>query len=569
MIEKIQIRNFKNISDLTLELENLNVLVGSNNSGKSSILQAIQFAVSVSQTTNFEYTKWNRTNGKLPTSLTPEQLIYAPFRDVYSLAYGGKLKTEMVSAIQVDFFEKDSQDHSKVLIRKGKNKNIATEIHNRPIGDLLRKIEEPFSIYVPGLAGIPGYEELKSPGLVRRAAARGDANNVFRNIIWLLHTKEQDWQAFMKDVKDIFPDVDILVYFDKERDEHLNVRINYDGKNLPIDAAGTGFLQIIQILAYIYIYKPKILLLDEPDAHLHPNNQRKLAKKLFELSVEKEFQVIISTHSRHFLYELEPIAKINWINSGKILNEELSIVNVLMDIGALDKGDLLKNDKLKLIVLTEDEDQIPIKTIVQASGIPTDEIDIWSYKGCSDVKTANVLSAFILKNAPNIKIAIHRDRDYYEDPEMEEILHGYNQNIEYHFVTTGTDIEAHLLNSEHINHIFPEVTIQRAEELITLAIANASEKSRKKYVNTLTDKSLKNKQGHKAGENVEVAEKNIKDNPLRYSHGKTVLGQLKASLQKEIGKNANVFQPSKFIATPIFDKIKDDLWKKGNHEIEN
>lgn len=560
MIEKIEICNFKNISKLTLELENLNVLVGSNNSGKSSILQAIQFAISVAQTTNFESSRWNNKTQKLPTSLTPEQLIYAPFRDVYSLAYGGKLKTKLQSAIQVEFTEKETQNISKVLIRKGKNKNIATEIHNKPIGELLRKIEEPFSIYVPGLAGIPSFEELKSPGLVRRAAARGDANNVFRNIIWLLHTNKNSWNSFLSDVKEIFPEIEIVVLFNNERDEHLNVFIKDSDKTLPIDAAGTGFLQILQILSYINIYKPKILLLDEPDAHLHPNNQRKLAKKLYDLSLERDFQIIISTHSRHFLYELEPIAKINWINAGILIEEDINIINVLMDIGALDKGDLLKNEKIKLIVLTEDEDQSPIKTLIKASNISLDEIEVWSYKGCSDVKTANVLSAFILKNSPKIKIVIHRDRDYFEEDEMQKILDGYNHNITYHFVTTGTDIEAHLLDAKHINFLYPEITIEKAEEMICSSIKETFDKTRRKYVNTLSDKSLKSKNGHKAGENVELAEKNIKENPKRYLHGKTVLNNLKSKLQKELGKNANLFIPSEHIATTIFDKIKLDLW---------
>lgn len=560
MIERIEISNFKNIPKLTLELENLNVLVGSNNSGKSSVLQAIQFAISVAQTTNFENSKWNNKTNKLPTSLTPDQLIYAPFRDVYSLALGGKLKTELESAIKIEFTEKDTLNKSTVLIRKGKNKNIATEIHNRPIGELLRKIEEPFTIYVPGLAGIPSFEELKSPGIVRRAAARGDANNVFRNIIWLLHENRANWETFTGDVKDIFPEIEIEAIFNPERDEHLDIQIKYTDKILPIDAAGTGFLQVIQILSYINIYKPKILLLDEPDAHLHPNNQRKLAKKLYDLSISRGFQIIMSTHSRHLIYELESIAKINWINSGKLVEEDINIINVLMDIGALDKGDLFKNDKLKLIVLTEDEDQIPIKTIIQASEIPIEEIEVWSYKGCSDIKTANVLAAFILKSAPNIKIVIHRDRDYFEDDEIQQIIEGYNDKITYHFVTDRTDIEAQLLNKEHINFVHPEITIEKADELIKASMVDTFVKSRRKYVNTLTDKSLKNKNGHKAADNVELAEKNIKENPNRYVHGKTVLGDLKSKLQQEMGKNANLFKPSEFIASPIFDKIKLDLW---------
>lgn len=563
MIEKIAIYRFKNIEELSIPLENINVLVGSNNSGKSSILQAIQFAVSVAQTTNFEYARWNKKTGKLPTSLTPEQLLYAPFKDVYSLAFGGKLQTERSKAIQVDFFEKDTELNSKVLIRKGKNKNISTEIHNSEIGEQLRKIETPFSIYVPGLAGVPAHEELKSPGLIRRAAARGDANNVFRNILWLLKQDAASWEVFIQDVNDVFPNVEILVKFNTERDEYLDVKIKFSDKTLPIDAAGTGFLQIVQILSYINIYKPKILLLDEPDAHLHPNNQRKLASKLYDLSIKNNLQIIISTHSRHFLYELEPFSKINWINAGKIIEEEMSIINVLMDIGALDRGDLLKNDKLKLIVLTEDEDQIPIKTIIASSDIPLDEIEIWSYNGCSDVKTANILSAFILKYSPNVKIAIHRDRDYCSDEEVQKIIEDYHDNITYHFITTGTDVESHLLNPKHLSFVYSELTEEMAEELINKSIEDTYVKSRNKYVNSLTDKSLKNKSGHRAAENVELAERNLKENPKRYVHGKIVFGDLKSKIQQEIKLNPNLFRPSPHIATPIFDKIKSDLWEEN------
>ncbi len=231
-----------------------------------------------------------------------------------------------------------------------------------------------------------------------------------------------------------------------------------------------------------------------------------------------------------------------------------------MDIGALDKGDLLKNDKLKLIVLTEDEDQTPIITLIQSSEIPLEEIEIWSYKGCSDIQTANVLSAFILNNAPNIKIAIHRDRDYFEDDEIQKLLEGYNDNISYHFITEGTDIESSIINKEHIKELYPEISEERIEELITNSMKETFDKSRKKYVNSLTDKSLKSKNGHKAGDNVEIAEKNINENPKKYIHGKTVLGELKSKLQKELKKNPELFKPTKHLSTPMFEKIKQDLW---------
>ena len=50
MLTLIRIENFKALSDLPLYLGKINVLVGSNNSGKSCTLQAIHFAVSLAQT---------------------------------------------------------------------------------------------------------------------------------------------------------------------------------------------------------------------------------------------------------------------------------------------------------------------------------------------------------------------------------------------------------------------------------------------------------------------------------------------------------------------------------------
>lgn len=40
--------------------------------------------------------------------------------------------------------------------------------------------------------------------------------------------------------------------------------------------AGTGFLQVAQIFAYLLHFKPKLLLIDEPDSHLHPGTQERL-----------------------------------------------------------------------------------------------------------------------------------------------------------------------------------------------------------------------------------------------------------------------------------------------------
>ncbi|AZB33382.1 AAA family ATPase [Chryseobacterium bernardetii] len=520
IIEKIRIKNFKNIQTLEIYLDSVNVLVGSNNAGKSSILQAIQFAVSIAQTSTLENTWWRRNSNILPTSLTPEQLIYSPIKNVYKLGHGGKLDINRENSIQVEFWEKDSDEYTKVLIRRGKNKNIATEIHNQVLGEQLRSIDNPFSVYVPGLAGIPAHEEFRSPGILNRAAARGDANNYFRNIVYQLKSNDQKWTKFIEDFKSIFPNVDIIIDFNFAKDEFIEISVQKDGKSLPVDAAGTGVLQTLQILSYINLYQPKILILDEPDSHLHPNNQRLLAEKLHSLAVENDFQIILSTHSRHLLYSFEDLAKINWISNGKIVEEDINIINVLVDLGALDKGDFLRNENIKLVVLSEDSDITQLSQIIISSGFHENEFEIWSYEGCSDIKTANVLAAFIRKNSPNIKIALHRDRDYNTTEEIEEIFENLKEDIEYPFVTEGYDIESHYLNPNVIADFCPEIGLEDAEMIINQALEETRQDSFSKLLNTLTDKSLKNREGHNAARNAIIANEYLNENPLKFSYSK-------------------------------------------------
>src|SRR5271168_2843994 len=45
MIHKVQIRNFKSLRDVSIDLERFTVFVGANGSGKTSVLEAIHNAV--------------------------------------------------------------------------------------------------------------------------------------------------------------------------------------------------------------------------------------------------------------------------------------------------------------------------------------------------------------------------------------------------------------------------------------------------------------------------------------------------------------------------------------------
>ena len=76
MLKEIAVLRFKAIEKLILPLERINFLIGANNSGKSSVLQAIQFAISVAQTMKNLGAEWR--NGEMKLSLPADQLVYSP-----------------------------------------------------------------------------------------------------------------------------------------------------------------------------------------------------------------------------------------------------------------------------------------------------------------------------------------------------------------------------------------------------------------------------------------------------------------------------------------------------------
>lgn len=579
MLEKLRIQRFKNINDISMELDKINVLVGANNSGKSSILQALQFAVSASQTTQLiDNVKWKDQkdskkdivcpNNRLTTSVATTQLVYSPLRDVNGLSPNGLLKRAINDGISIYLQEKYTNSSSQIYITSGHHRNISIQIIGKELGEKLQQIEKPFSIFVTGLAGIPNAEEYKTPAIVRKAAARGDSNNVFRNILLLLSKNEDYWSKFTNDLHSIFPDIHINVDFDPNYDEYINATIQIENNKLPIDAAGTGVLQVIQILSYINIYNPKVLILDEPDSHLHPNNQRSLAHTLVKLADERNLQIIISTHSRHLLDELTNDAKIHWIRNGQLVNEEnYDNIKILMDIGALDKGELLLSGCIKCVLLTEDSDVQPISILAESSGFNMSEVEVWSYKGCSKKDIAVDIAKFIRAHAPTTNILIHRDRDYLNNEEISEYIHEikkYNINC---FITEGTDTESHFISDKHLHQLYPSITLNRAQQIIEEAINQSEEKSIVKFMNSRSniEYAKYNKASHSRRPNVgemsfEIREQYLNDK-LRYMHGKSVLKRIKNILQQEVGKQINLFVSSDYIKNAELSQFSSQLQK--------
>ncbi|MEO1299154.1 MAG: ABC transporter ATP-binding protein, partial [Cyanobacteria bacterium J06636_16] len=109
------------------------------------------------------------------------------------------------------------------------------------------------------------------------------------------------------------------------------------------------FAQLSGLLSYIYLFQPEVILLDEPDSHLHPNNQRALVSLLSRLANERATQILMATHSRHVIDALRDSAKQLWVHNGE-LKPETEYLDVLLELVALDSAEGLLRQGVKYVL---------------------------------------------------------------------------------------------------------------------------------------------------------------------------------------------------------------------------
>lgn len=93
----------------------------------------------------------------------------------------------------------------------------------------------------------------------------------------------------------IAPETDLL-----ERGIHKEA-VDFHAAAQPIEQASDGVKAFTGMITEIYSGDPEVLLIDEPEAFLHPPLSYKLGKEISEASVGTDKRIFVSTHSSNFV----------------------------------------------------------------------------------------------------------------------------------------------------------------------------------------------------------------------------------------------------------------------------
>lgn len=563
---KIKIDKFKKIDSVEVDLQALNIFIGTNNSGKSSFIQGIQFAISSAQTLRLKNVPWRSQTDSQTLNLDSTDFLYTPTRHIENLYHGKRLVSSRrrLDRISMNFNFNDG-DQTSINVSRGKNGGFATVVTGKSLGSKVNDIDNPFCVYVPGIAGIPIQEKFEVPIAIKKSATRGDSNNYLRNILLDIFKSESKWNAFKYSINQIYSDINIKVEFRDSVSEFIDVYVVNDGIELPLDSIGTGLLQTIQIFAYIEYFNPRIILLDEPDSHLHPTKQKHLANELLRRTNENEhLKVVFSTHSRYILETLENIANVVHFQSGNSF-PNIQGSKILLDIGAADADYLFAKKNLKYVVVTEDKvDDISekksfLKHFLIANGLSEDEFVLHSYQGSTKVDFAKILEGFVRKQIPGVRVVVHIDRDQKVEGDRDLIkLEDECEKRELLlFITKFQEVESYFCQPLHISKIYG-LDISICTTLYNDCVNSLAEETKRKLVNFVLrerkDLSL-NKSGN---QDIAVINRIVDDWYFKFKNelcpGKELLGKLKNEIQ-----SIHRLDPNKIIERTEF--LKDDKFQ--------
>jgi len=334
-IENVRINGYRSLAPVDIPLQNLTILIGRNNSGKSNILLAVKLLLEGTQRDISEGDFFDASAGERVGEISLEASLTGVSE--YLPLSAEKHRTKIANSIEDDVLRV-----KRVITRSPLNVG-KLEIWQPEKGEygLPTGIEAALKQILPEVIFIEAFKDPSEEAVAKGSAVLGkilkqiveqvadqlkaEVSDAFQNASKKLNVYESDGKTvderpddliriasrIRNHVQTVFEGSDVRLRFDLPGITDLmgagTVELKDKGPWTLPEGKGQGFqralyLALLQALAEeirestgIEIHRPFIIMFEEPEAFLHPALQRELGSTLEEISASN--QVMIATHS--------------------------------------------------------------------------------------------------------------------------------------------------------------------------------------------------------------------------------------------------------------------------------
>jgi hypothetical protein len=158
-------------------------------------------------------------------------------------------------------------------------------------------VPKPRTVFVPPISGV-GLNEPRyaNPETVNAFLAQFKAGDVLRNLLVQASESQEAWDAIQSSVKRLFG-YELVIPEARGAFIVCDYIEKPNGPKYDIASAGSGFQQVLMLLCFLHTRPGTVLLLDEPDSHLHVILQDAVYAELRKVAAMKNAQLVIATHS--------------------------------------------------------------------------------------------------------------------------------------------------------------------------------------------------------------------------------------------------------------------------------
>ena len=428
---------------MTVRLQHMNILVGPNNCGKSTILDAfrtLDTAMRRARTSSPEpiigpegkTLGYPLANESLPMSI---ENVHTDYEEVPSLV---NFRFSNSSLLTLYFPE----DGGAYLIPEGNEGEIFS------VRDFKRAFPTRISV-VPVLGPVEHEEKVRKRDTVRNGLATHRASRHFRNY-WRYF--DESFDQFAALIRRTWPGMEILPPEETDiSSQTLQMFCLENRMTRELYWSGFGFQIWCQLLTHISRCRnDSLLIVDEPEIYLHPDIQRQLLGILRDAGPD----ILLATHSSEIMGEADP-SEILLVDKHKKTVDRLrdidSVQAALNTIGSIQNITLAQLARNRRVLFVEAFDDFRIlrrfaKRIglsELAAGVHFTPVESGGFSNWERVRSLGWGMEKTIGKA--LKLGAVFDRDFWPDEQINEILNELREHLNFASIHQRKEIENYLL----------------------------------------------------------------------------------------------------------------------------